>query len=1412
MESINVVNSVEDLPGFNPDENVEEDMEVVESVKNDLEMSDDEELELSLDLTGDSMFTPPPSKRKREELSDSMKQRVNYYAIADMRMKDECLDYIKNSTYANEGWTEEMTKEFLINQSMTMKLYLETPCDADKLREYLHSSFSDSEVFGIINMANVGDAGTGKTRCMINFQSSMPGMCITGPENKTTIHYSEEYMNRNQPGCRRFEKSTCTWHKFLNLMFANTTMQIQLKKLQDDEELNKETESFVNDVSMLGSPEELRKRTRELTLLYMVKLRNIMTAVYDQMKYNFTKEKMEIYRPMYDNDSPMNQDDKMTFTWVNNDFSASLKRLNTAIAMAEQRLFGGAGQPSGEIKVSKTLEKILKKQISDLKEERRLLILRHALSKNIKTQEEYRNYVSFMTSEKRAKFAGGPDLPPMTVIYEIVMAEEDGKTPLYMKFLHSMISTVANMIYNPPYYKIRPPIYFTSGSDTQFGSISSTASPLSYILSPAIKSDEKHTMVWRGQLFRRGLDDMSSDIAKAHRVPCLRLENNLPLDESILKLWERHSTLLGDPDYHPESVRIFATHNSINQFTNKMKDSGRADLYVNDLAMISSNVVPLEGSILSSGGINSKNGINTIELSTKSETEAKKARCLAWKKKMVIYSNKIKKRVKNENKPEETKLEIKPRKVVVKGVPMDANRIIPSSEEYIDRRTGGGKECAEVNIGYTRYSEALDVEMAKTLERLNMDYKKDLAIAYGSKEAVEAEEKMLKENEDMDGLALLKTKNVNNRAKMVVESISSCKTGSRKRKHEDIVKEHEAEKRDSDDEDDFEEVDVEDTYSPTKNITTMMYITGPAKELLSKDEHIEHRMYAGNIEKKLGQGKTYAKQVFTSARATDHLGIFEYVPEGDMVTIYGNVDVKAYDKDDMATFYKSVEKNISGVVMHMTFKRPRAFTSNRKVDMIRNNMTLIPRGVESTPMMMRMDGAYNNGSIASMEMKFLVNMEIVFEFLKEKIMYHMQTLIHNKMDDGELTDIFNQLFEYDGSSEMKLVANGYREAMKHCKNENKKEKGKKMGVEDLYKDSICWINCIQMLDMNFFENRKLTIYLHKSPLYDIFKYASEKSVSISANDVTFKSTIIGNYRHEALFHVVDKAIGFKPDFKKNGCGFGYEFKEEDNLDQKDRHKGDHMAMEWAMKHVYPELFYSTSAVVKYGDVMIMSSEPKMENPINWTELFCSEERKQWGKHGGSNEAFGVLARRFQAPPSTPDTILFNQKYRLPIGEGVGFPRPFRQGAGPKNSGVILKSKNKVLYYASNAAEFTDMGYDKKQAKAESGYALGMVCPFTISEAFTFHHAQGSTLAGGVFIDLGKLKNGNGELIHGMGGTSSAVLVGITRPTEVSNVKLANVEEFKKAYDKEAQTKDWARTLAKKRIISSVSTRFEKFKS
>lgn len=119
---------------------------------------------------------------------------------------------------------------------------------------------------------------------------------------------------------------------------------------------------------------------------------------------------------------------------------------------------------------------------------------------------------------------------------------------------------------------------------------------------------------------------------------------------------------------------------------------------------------------------------------------------------------------------------------------------------------------------------------------------------------------------------------------------------------------------------------------------------------MSREEHQLHRTYAGNLEKELGNGKSFAKQIFTYARAVDHLGTFTYMPECDSVVIYGNPNIEAYEKGDMTEYYISLKEDISGMVFYMTFKREKTFTSTRKVDIIKSNITLIPRDVQGTTM------------------------------------------------------------------------------------------------------------------------------------------------------------------------------------------------------------------------------------------------------------------------------------------------------------------------------------------------------------------------------------------------------------------------------------------------------------------------------
>ena len=100
--------------------------------------------------------------------------------------------------------------------------------------------------------------------------------------------------------------------------------------------------------------------------------------------------------------------------------------------------------------------------------------------------------------------------------------------------LHSMVYMAVGMIYNMPHFWTKPAIYFSSGSATQSLVINFPTSFLQLLISPVMFSDKDNTMIWRSDIYRRGLDSLSSVDARLIRTLCLSLERHLDPDDSIL--------------------------------------------------------------------------------------------------------------------------------------------------------------------------------------------------------------------------------------------------------------------------------------------------------------------------------------------------------------------------------------------------------------------------------------------------------------------------------------------------------------------------------------------------------------------------------------------------------------------------------------------------------------------------------------------------------------------------------------------------------------------------------------------------------------------------------------------------------------------------------------------------------------
>ena len=136
-----------------------------------------------------------------------------------------------------------------------------------------------------------------------------------------------------------------------------------------------------------------------------------------------------------------------------------------------------------------------------------------------------------------------------------------------------------------------------------------------------------------------------------------------------------------------------------------------------------------------------------------------------------------------------------------------------------------------------------------------------------------------------------------------------------------------------------------------------MYIKGRATELLSKDEHAQHRTYAKAIEAYLGSGRSLATK-FTkgSPKARDQSGKVEYCPALDMVTVYACPD---YDhvckrtghpvgKEAKYSFQKSVETTTSCIQVHLGFKRTRRFMLHSPLKCLTTGARLGVRGLMGT--------------------------------------------------------------------------------------------------------------------------------------------------------------------------------------------------------------------------------------------------------------------------------------------------------------------------------------------------------------------------------------------------------------------------------------------------------------------------------
>ena len=148
-------------------------------------------------------------------------------------------------------------------------------------------NWSSSEVFPCVNMATIGDAGTGKTTAMREYHATQPGITITPPINKSSNSYLMELERATQPKAWTHMASSNTLYKMLGINYASKVIQEMLKRVDNDTDLQKSFEKVLNETSVCGDAQGTCKLMRQHTRVVLKYVHPIVVDMVERRLNDF---------------------------------------------------------------------------------------------------------------------------------------------------------------------------------------------------------------------------------------------------------------------------------------------------------------------------------------------------------------------------------------------------------------------------------------------------------------------------------------------------------------------------------------------------------------------------------------------------------------------------------------------------------------------------------------------------------------------------------------------------------------------------------------------------------------------------------------------------------------------------------------------------------------------------------------------------------------------------------------------------------------------------------------------------------------------------------------------------------------------------------------------------------------------
>ena len=554
--------------------------------------------------------------------------------------------------------------------------------------------------------------------------------------------------------------------------------------------------------------------------------------------------------------------------------------------------------------------------------------------------------------------------------------------------------------------------------------------------------------------------------------------------------------------------------------------------------------------------------------------------------------------------------------------------------------------------------------------------------------------------------------------------------------------------------------EMDESKCDVTNKLGIIHIVGYANLLLSNEQHKMFRLYQRSIVAHLGDGKVFSNHAFVTSKSPDQLGEFYYEPTSDMVTIYANPD---YSKSG-ADFNKSVENSIAKIEMVMVFRRIRNFIENSPVINARLYTQVTLQGVCGT-LHQIMHSVFQK---THKSFKFLIYMGVLDYFYNNWL---------PEYPDTKLT-INPTIYEnYKFASELIKNTNDVFTTIDNC-----------------FSKIYTCVRSIYAICPDFSKNQKLELYINH---LNICNFISTNNFKICmslpdliSHTITSEMFIVGDSNHRCFRN---------NKFEKKYSNKSSSFTEKYYMDNPSKVKYHHI-MKWATEHHLPHIISDAECVLKISEILIVSTNPSFQN-IDWRKIFKTNQ----------TDRFGVLMRKYTAPSTIDKSLLHHRKFISESYERDVIDRPFIENSNckaEKNTDIVVKGINKMHY--------TDKSYDFNNIDVQrliERDITGCICaPVISSNNSTFHYEQGNTRNNQCVFDVGKLvENMQHNSCIDLESMTSALLVGLTRNSNLNDLHISNIDQAKKMlilHYGESQNRN---KFTQKHTRSTICTKYEKFR-